>query len=53
MSVDQRGDRVLAADECWSLLSRAASSGIGRIAINGERTPHVIPVNFLSWTPGS
>ena len=46
MRVDQRGARMLEACECWDRLSRAASSSIGRIAVNGVRTPYVIPVNF-------
>jgi len=45
--VDQRGSRVLDAGECGTLLAQAAASpGIGRIAVNGDPSPHVIPVNF-------
>ena len=38
---------MLGEDACRRHLSRvAAASGIGRLAINGDQSPHVIPVNF-------
>ncbi len=38
---------MLDEDACRRRLTRAAAaSGIGRVAINGTRSPHVIPVNF-------
>ena len=47
MSVDQRGSRVLDPGECRALLALAAASpGVGRVALNGDPSPHVIPVNF-------
>ena len=47
MSVDQRGSRVLDPGECRMLLAQAAfSPGVGRVALNGDPSPHVIPVNF-------
>jgi hypothetical protein len=47
VSVDQRGSRVLETSECQTLLALAAASpGVGRIAVNGDPSPHVIPVNF-------
>lgn len=44
--LDQRGARVLEPDECHKLLAQAASSGVGRIAVDDVPSPHVIPVNF-------
>jgi len=47
MKLDLRGSAVLGEDACRRHLAReAAASGVGRLAINGEVTPHVIPVNF-------
>jgi hypothetical protein len=47
VKLDQRGSAVLGEDACWRHLAReAAASGVGRVAVNGERSPHVIPVNF-------
>ena len=47
MKLDPRGSAVLGEDACRRRLTQAASSsGIGRIAINGERSPYVTPVNF-------
>ncbi len=47
MKLDPRGSEVLGEDECRKRLANvAAASGIGRIAINGDPSPHVIPVNF-------
>lgn len=47
MKVDQRGSVILSEEVCWRRLDQAASSwGVGRIAINGPRSPYVIPVNF-------
>ncbi len=47
MKLDQRGSAILGEDACRRHLAReAASSGIGRLAVNGERSPYVIPVNF-------
>ena len=46
MNLDQRGSAVLSEEECRSLLERAAAVASGRIAINGARSPYVVPVNF-------
>ncbi len=47
MKFDSRGSAVLGEDACRRRLTRAAaSSGIGRVAVNGARSPYVIPVNF-------
>ncbi len=47
MKIDQRGSAVLGEGACRRHLERvAAASGIGRVAINGDQSPHVIPVNF-------
>ena len=47
MKFDQRGSGVLSEDACRQRLEQAAaSSNAGRIAINGPRSPYVIPVNF-------
>ena len=47
MKVDQRGSAVLDEEECRHLLESAADAAItGRIAINGARSPYVVPVNF-------
>jgi pyridoxamine 5'-phosphate oxidase-like protein len=47
MKLDPRGSTVLGVDECRRLLtSAAASSGTGRLAMNGAQSPYVIPVNF-------
>ena len=53
MSVDQRGSRVLEPGECRELLAKAAASpGVGRVALNGDPSPHVIPVNFSIMDTG-
>jgi hypothetical protein len=47
MKLDKRGSAILSMEECRQHLERAAaSSTTGRIAINGTRSPYVIPVNF-------
>lgn len=47
LTLDQRGSAVLGEDACRRhLASKAASKGTGRLAVNGDRSPHVIPVNF-------
>ena len=47
MKLDRRGSMVLGEDECRKHLARqAASTGVGRVAINGDPSPYVIPVNF-------
>ncbi len=47
VKLDPRGSTVLGEDACRRRLARAAaSSGIGRVAINGAHSPYVIPVNF-------
>jgi hypothetical protein len=46
VSIDQRGARVLEPIECEKLLAQAASTGVGRIAVDDVLRPHVIPVNF-------
>jgi nitroimidazol reductase NimA-like FMN-containing flavoprotein (pyridoxamine 5'-phosphate oxidase superfamily) len=45
-TIDGRGARVLEPDECRTLLTHAASSGVGRLAVSDLPSPHVIPVNF-------
>ncbi len=45
--LDRRGSAVLSEDACLRHLAQAAATtGTGRIAINGTRSPYVIPVNF-------
>ena len=47
MPFDQHGSEILGEEECWRLLERAGASGqVGRIAINREGSPYLIPVNF-------
>lgn len=47
MPFDRHGSRVMEEDECRNLLKIAGESGaVGRLAINREGSPHVIPVNF-------
>jgi hypothetical protein len=47
MKFDPRGSVVLSEDACRRRLEHAAaSSTVGRIAVNGPRSPYVIPVNF-------
>ncbi len=47
MKLDRRGSMVLGEDECRKhLASQAAAAGVGRVAINGDPSPHIIPVNF-------
>jgi hypothetical protein len=43
---DQRGARILEPDECHELLAQAASTTVGRVAVDDVPSPHVIPVNF-------
>jgi len=44
---DQRGSAILGEEACREHLAReATASGIGRVAVNGDLSPHVIPVNF-------
>jgi hypothetical protein len=44
---EREGSAVLGEDACRRHLSRmAAASSVGRIAVNGDLSPHVIPVNF-------
>jgi len=52
VSVDQRGARVLEPGECRRLLAETAAAGVGRIAVNGDPSPHVIPVNFSMTDTG-
>jgi nitroimidazol reductase NimA-like FMN-containing flavoprotein (pyridoxamine 5'-phosphate oxidase superfamily) len=53
VSVDQRGSRVLDPGECRTLLGLAAASpGVGRVALNADPSPHVIPVNFSIMDTG-
>ena len=37
---------MLDSNECHRLLAQAASSDVGRLAVNDVPSPHVIPVNF-------
>jgi nitroimidazol reductase NimA-like FMN-containing flavoprotein (pyridoxamine 5'-phosphate oxidase superfamily) len=47
MKFDERGSVVLSEGACWRELEQAAaSSAVGRIAIDRPRSPYVIPVNF-------
>ena len=47
MPYDQRGSELLSENECHRLLaSAAASERTGRLAMNREGRPYVIPVNF-------
>jgi uncharacterized protein len=47
VKLDPRGSTVLGENACRRRLEReAAAAGIGRVAINGDRSPYVIPVNF-------
>ena len=47
MKFDPRGSVVLSEDACRRRLEHAAAlSSVGRIAVNGPRSPYVIPVNF-------
>jgi hypothetical protein len=47
VKLDQRGSAVLGEEACRRhLVHEAAASGVGRVAINGEPSPYVIPVNF-------
>lgn len=47
MSYDQRGSEVIAEEECRRLLELVGAAGqVGRLAINREGSPYVIPVNF-------
>jgi hypothetical protein len=47
MPFDRHGSKVMEEDECRTLLKQAGVSGtVGRLAINRERSPFVIPVNF-------
>jgi uncharacterized protein len=44
--IDQRGARILEPDECHELLAQTASTSIGRLAVDDDPSPHVIPVNY-------
>jgi hypothetical protein len=47
MPLDRHGSQVIDEGECRTLLKLAGASGrVGRLAINGETAPFVIPVNF-------
>jgi hypothetical protein len=47
MTIDRHGSNVIDEDECRTLLKLAGASGrVGRLAINREGSPFVIPVNF-------
>ena len=47
MKLDPRGSTVLGEEASRRHLAIvAAASGVGRVAINGDRSPYVIPVNF-------
>jgi nitroimidazol reductase NimA-like FMN-containing flavoprotein (pyridoxamine 5'-phosphate oxidase superfamily) len=47
MPLDRHGSDVIDEGECRTLLRLAGASGrVGRLAINGEVAPFVIPVNF-------
>ena len=47
VKLDQRGSAILGEDACREhLATEATASGIGRVAVNGDPSPHVIPVNF-------
>ena len=47
MANDQRGSVMLSEDECRRLLALAAASGeVGRLAMNREGAPHLVPLNF-------
>ena len=53
MKFDPRGSAVLSEDACRRRLEHAAaSSSVGRIAVNGPRSPYVIPVNFTAAEGG-
>lgn len=47
MPFDRHGSNVIDEEECRALLKLAGASGrVGRLAINREASPFVIPVNF-------
>ena len=47
MTFDRHGSTVIDEDECHTLLELAGAGGkLGRLAINREEAPFVIPVNF-------
>jgi nitroimidazol reductase NimA-like FMN-containing flavoprotein (pyridoxamine 5'-phosphate oxidase superfamily) len=47
MAFDRHGSLVIDEAECRKLLAHAGASGrVGRLAINREGSPFVIPVNF-------
>ena len=47
MPVDRHGSDVINEEECRTLLTRTGASGrVGRLAMNREGAPFVIPVNF-------
>jgi nitroimidazol reductase NimA-like FMN-containing flavoprotein (pyridoxamine 5'-phosphate oxidase superfamily) len=47
MTYDQRGSELLGEDECKRLLASAGASGqTGRVALEREGSPYLIPVNF-------
>jgi nitroimidazol reductase NimA-like FMN-containing flavoprotein (pyridoxamine 5'-phosphate oxidase superfamily) len=47
MACDQRGSEVTSHEECRRLLELAGASGeVGRLGVNREGPPYIIPVNF-------
>ncbi len=47
MKLDQRGSAILGEDACRDHLAHEADAeGVGRLAVNGDQSPYVIPVNF-------
>ena len=47
MPVDSHGSGVIDDEECRTLLTRTGASGrVGRLAMDREGAPYVIPVNF-------
>jgi hypothetical protein len=47
MPLDRHGSNVIDENDCRTLLKLAGASGrVGRLAINREGSPFVIPVNF-------
>lgn len=48
MWIDQRGSEILDRPECLRLLASAAKDDhVGRLAVNDDQTPLVVPVNFV------
>ncbi|MGO8863886.1 MAG: pyridoxamine 5'-phosphate oxidase family protein [Acidimicrobiales bacterium] len=47
MPCDQRGSEVIGEEECRRLLELSGTSGeVGRLGVNRDGPPHIIPVNF-------